>query len=924
LNEEVKRLLTLQAEANKALLDEVQQLKSTVKLLETKSEATVPTTTAAIPASIESPVRRPKKVALLTAGGLAPCLSSCIGALIMRYNELYPDIEIICYVGGYKGLLTGTSFPVTQRTRREAAILHNHGGSPIGNSRVKLTNREDCEKRGYVRPGENPQKVAADQLVRDGVDVLHTIGGDDTNTAAADLAAYLAQNDYQLTVLGLPKTIDNDVYPIQQTLGAWTAAEEGAIFFSNIVYELSCNPNMLIVHEVMGRSCGYLTAATARHYRAQLKAKGFVSGLGMCFEKMDVHAVYIPEVSIDIAEEAVRLKAVMNNVGCVNIFVSEGAGVADIVEEMKKNGEEPPRDAFGHVKLDAVNPGEWFAGQFSKLIGAEKVMVQKSGYYSRSSKANSSDVSLISRLCDLAVDCSIKRISGCLGHDDNSDQKGDPRNKGKLRAIEFERIKGGKPFDTTQIWFKDMMSEVMAPIPPIEGYLAKSMVSLSPAGYLPQLPSGLSLPKRVAIMTAGGLAPCLASAVGGLIDRYNELYPSVEILCYLGGYKGLLLGDSVCVTPEVRAEASLLHLHGGSPIGNSRVKLTNKADCVRRGFCKEDQEPQHVAAEQLKNDGIDVLHTIGGDDTNTAAADLALYLLENQYELTVIGLPKTIDNDVFPLRQTLGAYTAAEQGAKYFSNVVYENSANPRMLIVHEVMGRSCGYLTAATARMYRDMLKTKGVCPEIGLDRGRLDVHAIFIPEMPVNINAEAARLKQIMNDNDCVNLFLSEGAGVEDIIKEKEAKGETLPKDAFGHVKLDAVKPGEWFGKQFAAMMGAEKVLVQKSGYFSRSAPANTEDLRLIKSCTDHAVECALRKEPGVIGHDDERGDVLRAVEFERIKGGKPFDVHQPWFQEMLTEIGQKMHYTGTVRVAHGDVKNVSVRINAYAQVQSAALFS
>merc|ERR1712054_198883 len=127
----------------------------------------------------------------------------------------------------------------------------------------------------------------------------------------------------------------------------------------------------------------------------------------------------------------------------------------------------------------------------------------------------------------------------------------------------------------------------MAPIPPIIDYLTKSIVSLSPGGYVPQLPPGLSLPKRVGILTAGGLAPCLSSSVGGLIDRYHELYPSVEIICYLGGYKGLLLGDSVCVTPEVRTEASLLHLHGGSPIGNSRIKLTNKADCVKRGFCKE-------------------------------------------------------------------------------------------------------------------------------------------------------------------------------------------------------------------------------------------------------------------------------------------------------------------------------------------------
>ena len=80
-----------------------------------------------------------------------------------------------------------------------------------------------------------------------------------------------------------------------------------------------------------------------------------------------------------------------------------------------------------------------------------------------------------------------------------------------------------------------------------------------------------------------------------------------------------------------------------------------------------------------------------------------------------------------------------------------------------------------------------------------------------------------------------------------------------------------------------------MQKSGYFSRSAAANDADLELIRSMTDLAVDCALRGEPGVIGHDEERGDELRAIEFERIKGGKPFDIDQPWYGELLAGIGQ-----------------------------------
>ena len=110
-------------------------------------------------------------------------------------------------------------------------------------------------------------------------------------------------------------------------------------------------------------------------------------------------------------------------------------------------------------------------------------------------------------------------------------------------------------------------------------------------------------PKKVALLTAGGLAPCLSSAVGALITEYASKHPSTEIICYVNGYKGLLLGESIEVTPGIRATAGALHLHGGSPIGNSRVKLTNYKDCLKRGLVKEGQDPQRVAADQLIKDG---------------------------------------------------------------------------------------------------------------------------------------------------------------------------------------------------------------------------------------------------------------------------------------------------------------------------------
>lgn len=396
--------------------------------------------------------------------------------------------------------------------------------------------------------------------------------------------------------------------------------------------------------------------------------------------------------------------------------------------------------------------------------------------------------------------------------------------------------------------------------------------------------------KKVAFLTAGGLAPCLSSSIGFLIDEYTKRAPQIELIGYINGYMGLLKGESIKVDSTARKNALILTRHGGSPIGNSRVKLTNVEDCEKRGLVKKGQDPLKVAAEQLRKDGVDVLHTIGGDDTNTTAADLAAYLAKNNYGLTVVGLPKTIDNDVYPIKQSLGAYTAAEEGAKFFANVVKENSANPRMLIVHEVMGRNCGWLTAFTALAYRRWLKRSvKFLPSFGLTCERQMVHAVYVPECKYDLDAEAKRLKKVMDKNDCVNIFVSEGACVKEIIREMHKRGEEVPVDAFGHPRLDKVNVGQWFAKQFAERLGAEKTMVQKSGYFARSAAPCYQDLRLIHKCAVKAVECALVGESGVVGADENQHNELRACEFERIKGGKPFNVRNSRFRNMLKEIGQ-----------------------------------
>lgn len=318
-----------------------------------------------------------------------------------------------------------------------------------------MTNEADCKKRGFIKEDETALEVAAQRLIADEVHVLHTIGGDDTNIQAAALSKYiLGEHGGKVIVVGMPKTIDNDVYPIRQTFGADTAAREGAKFFSNIVSESSANPRMLVLHEVMGRDCGYLTAKTAAYYRESLNKQKFASELFPSSKaSRDVHAIWIPETELDMHAEADRLKVVMDTYGCVNIFFGEGTGVKEIVKDMEERGEEVPRDAFGHVSLAKVNPGEYFAKNLSKAIGAEKTIVQKSGYFARSAAANEFDRKLISDCAQVGVDAAINGISGCMGQDE--DKEGMP-----IRAIEFDRIKGGKPFDISESWFQEMLKDI--------------------------------------------------------------------------------------------------------------------------------------------------------------------------------------------------------------------------------------------------------------------------------------------------------------------------------------------------------------------------------------------------------------------------------------------------------------------------------
>ena len=213
------------------------------------------------------------------------------------------------------------------------------------------------------------------------------------------------------------------------------------------------------------------------------------------------------------------------------------------------------------------------------------------------------------------------------------------------------------------------------------------------------------------------------------------------------------------------------------------------------------------------------------------------------------------------------------------------------MLILHEVMGRDCGFLTAKTAQYYREILAKQDLAhPMFPSNASSRDINAIWIPELKLDLVAEGARLKKVMDENGCVNIFFGEGTGVEEIVRDMEAHGEEVPRDAFGHVTLNKVNPGSYFSKRLAKYVHADKTIVQKSGYFARSSAANEFDRNLIGECAKVGVASAIAGVSGCMGEDEDReGTPIRPIEFERIKGGKAFDLNQEWFQTMLKEIGQ-----------------------------------
>ncbi|MCD6159760.1 MAG: ATP-dependent 6-phosphofructokinase [Kosmotoga sp.] len=246
---------------------------------------------------------------------------------------------------------------------------------------------------------------------------------------------------------------------------------------------------------------------------------------------------------------------------------------------------------------------------------------------------------------------------------------------------------------------------------------------------------------RIGILTGGGDCPGLNAVIRGIVKSSPD---DVEILGIMHGWKGLVNPEYTVLTDD---DVEGIHIIGGTILGTSR---TNPF---------KDEESRKKLEENIKQLGIDVIIAIGGDDTLSVAAKLS------SLGYNVIGVPKTIDNDVSNTDFTFGYHTAVNVGADAIDRLHSTAKSHGRVIIV-ELMGRDAGWITI-----------------EAGLAAG---AHLILIPEYPMTLDEIIEYVKKRMEDKGYMIIAVAEGfkpTELENIVGDKNEI------DAFGHIRLGGI---------------------------------------------------------------------------------------------------------------------------------------
>jgi len=314
---------------------------------------------------------------------------------------------------------------------------------------------------------------------------------------------------------------------------------------------------------------------------------------------------------------------------------------------------------------------------------------------------------------------------------------------------------------------------------------------------------------RAGIVTCGGLCPGLNNVIRSLFLELHYGYGVAEVLGFRGGYSGLdpaKGAEPVRLTPQLVDD---IHQKGGTILGTSRGPVDIAA-----------------AVDNLIARGVNMLFTIGGDGTQRGANDLYLEARRRNHPLAVVGVPKTIDNDVGFVSRTFGFSSAVEDAVRVLDRAHTEARSVAGGIGLVNLMGRHAGFITA-------------------GATVASQDVNFALIPEVPFALDAFLAALKQRMRDKSHAVIAVAEGAG-QDLLA-ADAGG----RDASGNVRLQDIGP--FLRARIEAFFEAEGIPIVlryfDPSYEIRSCRANSGDALLCDLFARNAVHAAMAGRTGVV---------------------------------------------------------------------------
>lgn len=353
---------------------------------------------------------------------------------------------------------------------------------------------------------------------------------------------------------------------------------------------------------------------------------------------------------------------------------------------------------------------------------------------------------------------------------------------------------------------------------------------------------------RAGIVTCGGLCPGLNNVIRSLFLELHHGYGVGGVIGFCGGYSGLD-PDSALQPVEITPQfVDGIHQKGGTILGSSRGPV----DVGR-------------AVDNLIARKINILFTVGGDGTQRGANELYQEARKRGHALSVVGVPKTIDNDVGFVSRTFGFSTAIEEAARVLDCAHTEARSVPGGIGLVKLMGRHAGFITA-------------------GATIASQDVNFALIPEVPFQLNAFLSALKQRMLAKPHAVIAVAEGAG-QDLLA-----ADVAARDASGNVKLKDIGP--FLHEKIESYFKAEGIPVViryfDPSYQVRSRPANCEDAVMCDLFARHAVHAAMAGKTGlVIGLQHER---FIHVPIELLaKHTKRLDPASGWWRSVLATTGQ-----------------------------------